>query len=161
MNKLSGSLNMVRDKNIRSNLSSSMFQLLIILFTVKLHVQYDVSQFFQNLVAEYIRANNLNIPQFRDGIPGQYWLKNFMKRNKLSHKKAEMISSARLSNTSNAFIIYDFYDQVEKVCIYIYIYKRIIHLVRIQNFLSPIYTHVHVRIKGQEMLLFRKVLRRY
>ena len=122
MNKLSGSLNMVRDKNIRSNLSSSMFQLLIILFTVKLHVQYDVSQFFQNLVAEYIRANNLNIPQFRDGIPGQYWLKNFMKRNKLSHKKAEMISSARLSNTSNAFIIYDFYDQVEKVCIYIYIY---------------------------------------
>ena len=146
MNKLSGSLNMVRDKNIRSNLSSSMFQLLIILFTVKLHVQYDVSQFFQNLVAEYIRANNLNIPQFRDGIPGQYWLKNFMKRNKLSHKKAEMISSARLLT-----LLY----------IYIYIYKRIIHLVRIQNFLSPIYTHVHVRIKGQEMLLFRKVLRRY
>ena len=148
MNKLSGSLNMVRDKNIRSNLSSSMFQLLIILFTVKLHVQYDVSQFFQNLVAEYIRANNLNIPQFRDGIPGQYWLKNFMKRNKLSHKKAEMISSARLLT-----LLY--------IYIYIYIYKRIIHLVRIQNFLSPIYTHVHVRIKGQEMLLFRKVLRRY
>ena len=33
----------------------------------------------------------------------------------VAHKKAEMISSTRLSNTSNAFIIYYFYNQVEKV----------------------------------------------
>ena len=38
-----------------------------------------------------------------------------MKRNKLSHKKAEVISSARKSNTTNPFIIYDFFDQVKKV----------------------------------------------
>ena len=30
-------------------------------------------------------------------------------------KKAEMISTARKANTSNPFIIYDFFDQLEKV----------------------------------------------
>ena len=40
-----------------------------------------------------------------------------MKRNRLTHKKAEMISCARKSNTSNPFIIYDFYEQLEKVYI--------------------------------------------
>ena len=54
--------------------------------------------------------------QFKDGRPGLVWMKNFMKRNRLSHnKKAEMISCARKSNTSNPFIIYDFYDLLEKV----------------------------------------------
>lgn len=38
-----------------------------------------------------------------------------MKRNKLSHKKAEMISSATKLNTANPFIIYDFFDQLEEV----------------------------------------------
>lgn len=43
------------------------------------------------------------------------WIKSFMKRNGLSHKKAEMISTARKANTSNPFIIFDFYDQLEQV----------------------------------------------
>ena len=47
--------------------------------------------------------------------PGRKWFKNFMRRNNLSKKKAEMISSGRKSNTANPFIIYDFYDQLEKV----------------------------------------------
>ena len=38
-----------------------------------------------------------------------------MRRNKLSHKKAKMISSARKSNMANPFIIYDFFDQLEEV----------------------------------------------
>ena len=38
-----------------------------------------------------------------------------MARNKLTHKKAEMISCAWKSNTSNPFLIYDFYDQLEAV----------------------------------------------
>ena len=59
--------------------------------------------------------NKIEVHQFKNGRPGITWLRNFMKRNKLTHKKAEMISSARLSNTSNAFIIYDFYDLLEKV----------------------------------------------
>ena len=45
-----------------------------------------------------------------------------MKRNKLSHKKAEMISSARKLNTTNPFIIYGFFDQLEECdgnyCVY-------------------------------------------
>ena len=67
------------------------------------------------MVGEYIKANELKILQFKDGKPGYTWLTNFFKRNKLTMKKAEMISSARLSNTANPFIIYDFYDQLEKV----------------------------------------------
>ena len=38
-----------------------------------------------------------------------------MKRNRLSHKKAEMISAARKANTSNPFIVYDFYEQLGEV----------------------------------------------
>ena len=41
--------------------------------------------------------------------------KIFLRRNKLTMKKAEMISSSRMSNTENPFIIYDFYDTLEKV----------------------------------------------
>lgn len=64
---------------------------------------------------EFIIENKIEVRQFKDNRPGMKWMKNFMKRNKLSHKKAEMISVARKSNTSNPFLIYDFYDQLEKV----------------------------------------------
>ena len=37
-----------------------------------------------------------------------------MDRNNLSMKKANMISTARLSATANPFIIYDFYELLEK-----------------------------------------------
>ena len=36
-------------------------------------------------------------------------------RNKLTMKEADMISSSRMSNTGNPFIIYNFYDTLEKV----------------------------------------------
>ena len=42
-----------------------------------------------------------------------------MECNKLILKKAEMIRSSRIANTSNPFIIYDFYNTLEKVKIYI------------------------------------------
>ena len=42
-------------------------------------------------------------------------MKNFMKQNQLLLKKAEMISSARKSNRSNPFIIYDYYNLLEKM----------------------------------------------
>ena len=38
-----------------------------------------------------------------------------MARNKLTNQKAEMISSGRKSDTSNSFLLYDFYDQLESV----------------------------------------------
>ena len=42
-------------------------------------------------------------------------MKYFMKRNQLLLKKAEMISSARKSNRSNPFIIYDYYNLLENM----------------------------------------------
>ena len=54
--------------------------------------------------------------QFKNGSrPGTKWMKNFMKRNQLLLKKAEMISSARKSNRSNPFIIYDYYNLLENM----------------------------------------------
>ena len=41
-------------------------------------------------------------------------MKNFLKRNRLTMKKTEMISTAKMANTSNPFIIYDFYDTPER-----------------------------------------------
>ena len=38
-----------------------------------------------------------------------------MNRNKLSLKKATMISSARKSATGNPFIVYDFLDVIEDI----------------------------------------------
>ena len=70
------------------------------------------------MVQSYMRANNRNEAvenQFKDGRPGRTWLKSFMKRNKLSLKKASMICIARKSNTSNPFIIYDFFGKLEEI----------------------------------------------
>ena len=52
---------------------------------------------------------------FKDDRPGRDWLQAFLKRNNLSTKKANMIRSARKSATVNPFIIYDFYNVLEKV----------------------------------------------
>ena len=68
-----------------------------------------------NVVADYLKINGIKENQLKDGKPGDKWFKNFMKRNKLSLKKAEMILTARTANTSNPFIIYDFFDQLENV----------------------------------------------
>ena len=68
----------------------------------------------KNLVKEYVQLHNLKTP-FKDDRPGKDWLRMFMDRNSLSMKKANMISTARLSATANPFIIYDFYELIERV----------------------------------------------
>ena len=50
--------------------------------------------FLQKIAHDYIHSNKIEASQFRNNKPGIVWLKNFMKRHKLSHKKAEMISAA-------------------------------------------------------------------
>ena len=45
--------------------------------------------------------------------PDRTWTKKFFKRNKLSLKKASMICISRKSNTTNPFVIYDFYDKLQ------------------------------------------------
>ena len=67
------------------------------------------------IVPQCILVNKIEAKQFKDNRPGLTWMKNFMMRKDLSHKKAEMISSARKANTSNLFIIYDFYNLNDKV----------------------------------------------
>ena len=71
--------------------------------------------FIQDIVHNYVVIKNLEAIQFNNQRPGLTWIKNFMARNKLTHKKAEMISSAQKSNMSNPFLIYDFYNQLESV----------------------------------------------
>ena len=65
---------------------------------------------------DYIVTNKIDTKQFTDKMPGYTWMKNFMKRNRLPCKKTEMIGAKCKSNMSNPFIIYDFYEQLEKVC---------------------------------------------
>ena len=48
-----------------------------------------------------------------------------MARNNLTPKNAEKISSAWKSNTSNSFLIYDFYDQLKSVS-YLHLFMNIL-----------------------------------
>ena len=52
---------------------------------------------------------------FKENRPGKEWLRNFMKRNKLNTKKANMISYARMVNTSNPFVVYNLFETIEKI----------------------------------------------
>ena len=69
----------------------------------------------QEIIHQYILVNKIELKQFKDNIVGLMWIENFMKRNKLSHKKAEMINTVRKANTSNNFMIYDFYNLIDEV----------------------------------------------
>lgn len=68
----------------------------------------------KNLVKDFVVSNKLKTP-FKDGRPGKDWFKKFLSRQKLSTKKATMISAARKAATANPFIIYDFYEVIDKV----------------------------------------------
>ena len=68
----------------------------------------------KDLVRDYVRTNSITNP-FNDDRPGKDWLHNFMKQQKLSSKKAAIISAARKAATANPFIIFDFYEVVEKI----------------------------------------------
>ena len=59
--------------------------------------------------------NNIKKHQFTDSRPEAKWMRNFLKRNRLRLKKAEMNSTCPYANTSIPSIIYDFYDSLEKV----------------------------------------------
>ena len=68
----------------------------------------------KEIVQEYVESNKLRTP-FKNNGPGKKWVKSFMKRNRMSLKKANIISSARKSATSNPFIVFGFYDTLEIV----------------------------------------------
>lgn len=67
----------------------------------------------RSLVAEYIKENN--VPnQFKENYPGTEWAHRFMKRHKLRLKKGTSMQMDRKERTSDPFIIYSFYDVIEK-----------------------------------------------
>ena len=66
------------------------------------------------IVGEYINTNNI-MSLFKDGIPERQWLERFFKSNKLTLKKATMISRERKDFTSNPFLVFDFYEQLSTI----------------------------------------------
>ncbi|XP_046685094.1 uncharacterized protein LOC124370837 [Homalodisca vitripennis] len=66
-----------------------------------------------DVVKEYVEQNSLTVP-FKDNRPGHDWYIGFCKRHKLSLKKMEPLEKARKINTSDPFLIYEFYDLLEK-----------------------------------------------
>ena len=69
----------------------------------------------KQIVREYVESNKLKTP-FKNNRSGKKCVKSFKKRNRMSLKKANMISSARKSTTSNPFIVFGFYDTLKELC---------------------------------------------
>ena len=68
----------------------------------------------KDIVWNYVTANNIHMP-FTNNWPGKDWVQNFMRHNKLSTKKANIISSTQKSSTLNPFLIHDFYDGIKEI----------------------------------------------
>ncbi|KAJ4449226.1 hypothetical protein ANN_00623 [Periplaneta americana] len=67
-----------------------------------------------SVVQEYVEINGIKTP-FKNGKPGHDWFKTFWARHNLTLKKPEPLEQNRRRATSDPFIIYDFYDKLEKV----------------------------------------------
>lgn len=65
------------------------------------------------IVFYYLEANELG-HVFDDKKPGDDWANNFMRRHKLSLKKAGLMQIARKNVTSDPFVIYEFYSLLER-----------------------------------------------
>ena len=65
------------------------------------------------IVSDYVKGNNIQTP-FTNNLPGRKWMNRFMTANKLSLKKATMISKVRKDGTSNPFRIYEFMSYYKK-----------------------------------------------
>ena len=68
----------------------------------------------KEIVQEYVESSKLKAP-CKNNRPGKKWVKSFMKLNKISLKKGDMISLEWKSATSNLCIVFGFFDTLEKV----------------------------------------------
>lgn len=68
----------------------------------------------QGLIKEYIVVNKYETP-FKNNTPGRDWIRSFLARNSLTLKKGGMMQLARKSVTSDPFVVYGFYDTLEKI----------------------------------------------
>jgi hypothetical protein len=62
-----------------------------------------------NVIQDFVVQLDLCTP-FVDGKPGDDWFVNFCRRNNLKLKKCEQLQANRQQNTSDPFVIYDYYD---------------------------------------------------
>ena len=67
----------------------------------------------QEIVCEYIQANEMATP-FTDNRPGQDWVSKFLHRHNLTLKKGGQMQLARKALTSEPFVIFGFYDELEE-----------------------------------------------
>ena len=67
-----------------------------------------------DIVKQYVQLHELITP-FKNDRQSKDWIRGFINRNKLSLKKATLISSARKSATGNPFIVYDDFDVIEDI----------------------------------------------
>jgi hypothetical protein len=68
---------------------------------------------FQGIIQDYLVANEIDT-RFKDNRPGRDWVTSFLKRHMLTLKKGGMMQMARKSVTSDPFVIYGYYDLLEK-----------------------------------------------
>ncbi|XP_018020256.1 uncharacterized protein LOC108676651 [Hyalella azteca] len=68
----------------------------------------------QNILQDWLVANQY-VTSFKDNRPGLDWVYSFLKRHGLCLKKGGQMQLARKTVTSDPFIIYGFYDLLEKV----------------------------------------------
>ncbi|KAJ8941044.1 hypothetical protein NQ318_015521 [Aromia moschata] len=67
----------------------------------------------KSAVQTYVNENNIKTT-FKEGKPGDDWFRLFCKRNRLSQKKMEQLEKCRRKATSDTFIIYGFYDLLDR-----------------------------------------------
>ena len=77
----------------------------------------DIAELVENYVAvnNHQRGKKIFKRGGRIGYPGPDWLSSFLKRYDLSLKEATKLSAPRYNATKNSFIIYNFYELLEKV----------------------------------------------
>lgn len=67
-----------------------------------------------DVVQKFVNKSGLKTP-FKNNRPGQDWWLGFKARHRLSLKKPELLEHSRRKQASDPFIIYGFYDLLEKV----------------------------------------------
>ncbi|XP_037794933.1 uncharacterized protein LOC119590332 [Penaeus monodon] len=67
----------------------------------------------RDIVHDYLIANEISTP-FKDNRPGRDWVNSFLLRHNMTLKKGGQMQLARKSVTSDPFVIYGFYDMLEK-----------------------------------------------
>jgi hypothetical protein len=67
-----------------------------------------------NVVQEYIQKNEIT-NSFQNDRPGNDWFKSFCERYDLRLKKPEIVEGSRARQSSDPFVIFDFFDKLSSI----------------------------------------------